>query len=144
MSKERLTRLNEVGFVWRVYSQVRLLTDPKRRATRPKKSSTRFTRSRTLRDGLLGAPFKCKKAAVSFNSSWVSAPHVRFGSKADVASGSRDVRFTPKSGHCLGRPSFAVGNSASHPWSSELTSVGNCRRSAGFAHYLAQCSWTRC
>jgi hypothetical protein len=26
---------------------------------------------------------------------------VRFGSKADMALGNRDVRFTPKSGHSL-------------------------------------------
>jgi hypothetical protein len=29
----------------------------------------------------------------------VGTPNVRFGSKADIASGSRHVRFTPKSGH---------------------------------------------
>jgi hypothetical protein len=26
--------------------------------------------------------------------------NVRFGSKADIARGNLDVRFTPKSGHC--------------------------------------------
>jgi hypothetical protein len=31
--------------------------------------------------------------------SWRSVAHVRFGSKADIGACSRDVRFTPKSGH---------------------------------------------
>src|SRR5262249_9367331 len=29
-----------------------------------------------------------------------NAPHVRFGSKADICSAQRHVRFTPESGHC--------------------------------------------
>jgi len=29
------------------------------------------------------------------------AAHVRFGSKADILEGLRDVRFTPESGHGL-------------------------------------------
>jgi hypothetical protein len=33
--------------------------------------------------------------------SWVA--HVRFGSEADIRSKKRDVRFTPKSGHCRSR-----------------------------------------
>ena len=35
--------------------------------------------------------------------SW--AAHVRFGSKADIAEYETNVRFTPKSGHSLRRPS---------------------------------------
>jgi len=31
------------------------------------------------------------------------AVNVRFGSKADIAARSCDVRFTPKSGHCGAR-----------------------------------------
>jgi hypothetical protein len=47
----------------------------------------------------------CMKTAG--DNPWASAAgafrdvlHVRFGSKADIASVKLDVRFTPKSGHC--------------------------------------------
>jgi hypothetical protein len=36
---------------------------------------------------------------VSLHGSNPGPLNVRFGSKADIASGSRHVRFTPKSGH---------------------------------------------
>jgi len=32
------------------------------------------------------------------------APHFRFGSKADISSCPRDVRFTPESGHGSAQP----------------------------------------
>jgi len=44
-------------------------------------------RRRDLHDRLWGTP------------KWADV-HVRFGSIADIGSGSRHVRFTPKSGHC--------------------------------------------
>jgi hypothetical protein len=49
--------------------------------------------------------------------------HVRNGSKADIASGPRDVRFTSKSGHCraaLGCPLCAKSRHAGYFGSSSL------------------------
>jgi hypothetical protein len=40
---------------------------------------------------------------------WFAAANVRFGSKADIGAGPRDVRFTPKSGHDGVRLAFARG-----------------------------------
>jgi|SRR5215469_15345896 hypothetical protein len=90
MSKERRTRLNEVGFVWRV-----LLTGPVAapRHTPEEKLHSLHAEPYIARR-FVGCAVQVQKAAVSFNSSWVSAPHVRFGSKADIHLPSADVRFT--------------------------------------------------
>jgi hypothetical protein len=94
MSKERRTRLNEVGFVWRI-----LLTGPvayRLKAPRhtPEEKLHSLHAEPYIARRFVGCAVQVQKAAVSFNSSWVSAPHVRFGSKADIHLPSADVRFT--------------------------------------------------
>src|SRR5215472_7323819 len=48
-------------------------------------------------------------------SQQIFGANVRFGSKADIAAHSCDVRFTPKSGHRSRRYSFAMSGASRLP-----------------------------